>query len=295
MRRSIRFSPVALLCALLLHFGLPTAYADPPGSNDWDCKPSSSHPRPVVLVHGTFENMDENWTIMSAKLKFEGYCVFALNYGATEHSLGLIYGLAPVKSSAAELGQFVDKVLTSTGAAKVDIVGHSQGGMMPRYYIRFLGGAAKVGTLVGIAPSNHGTTWGGLATLAEVVPPFLAIAKQLAAEFSLTLQQAFGRIAPSTTEQTVGSAFLAELNEGRETEPGVTYWVITTRLDEILTPYTSAFLKAGPNVTNVVLQDQCFLDISEHIAAAVASGVARRNVLNALDPAHAVPPTCAHL
>lgn len=295
MRRSIRLSPVVLLCALLVHFGLPTAYADPPGSNDWDCKPSSSHPRPVVLVHGTFENMDDNWTIMSAKLKFEGYCVFALNYGATEHSFGFIYGLAPVKSSAAELAQFVDKVLTRTGAAKVDIVGHSQGGMMPRYYIRFLGGAAKVGTLVGIASSNHGTTWGGLATLGEGFPPFLAAAKQIAAEFSLTLRQAFGRIAPSTTEQTVGSAFLAELNEGRETEPGVSYQVIATRLDEVLTPYTSAFLKAGPNVTNIVLQDQCFLDISEHIGAAVTSGVARRNVLNALDPAHAVPPTCAHL
>lgn len=295
MCRSIRRLPVVLLCALLAHFGLPTAYADPPGANDWDCKPSSSHPRPVVLVHGTFENMDDNWTIMSAKLKVEGYCVFALNYGATEHSLGFFYGLAPVKSSAAELAQFIDKVLTSTGAEKVDIVGHSQGGMMPRYYIRFLGGAVKVGTLVGIASSNHGTTWGGLATLSEGFPPLLAIVKLLAAELSQTLQQAFGSIAPSTTDQTVGSAFLAELNEGRDTEPGVTYWVITTRFDEVVTPYMSAFLEAGPGVTNIVLQDQCFLDLSEHIAVATISGIARRNVLNALDPAHAVPPTCAHL
>jgi triacylglycerol esterase/lipase EstA (alpha/beta hydrolase family) len=59
-------------------------------------------------------------------------------------------------------------VLTATGAAKVDIVGHSQGGMMPRYYIRFLGGAATVHTLVGLAPSSHGTTIGGLTTLREV-------------------------------------------------------------------------------------------------------------------------------
>ncbi len=38
------------------------------------------------------------------------------------------------------------------------MVGHSQGGMMPRYYLKFLGGASKVDDLVGLAPSNHGTS-----------------------------------------------------------------------------------------------------------------------------------------
>ncbi|OEV22738.1 lipase, partial [Streptomyces nanshensis] len=54
---------------------------------------------------------------------------------------------------------------------QVDIVGHSQGGMMPRYYLKFLGGAPKVNALVGIAPSNHGTTLSGLAALADQFPP----------------------------------------------------------------------------------------------------------------------------
>jgi triacylglycerol esterase/lipase EstA (alpha/beta hydrolase family) len=58
---------------------------------------------------------------------------------------------------AAELATFVNSVLGATGAKKVDLVGHSQGGMMPRYYIGFLGGAKYVHHLVGIAPSNHGT------------------------------------------------------------------------------------------------------------------------------------------
>ena len=49
-------------------------------------------------------------------------------------------------------------MLAATGAAKVSMVGHSQGGMMPRYYIKFLGGASKVDDLVGLSPSNHGTS-----------------------------------------------------------------------------------------------------------------------------------------
>ena len=76
----------------------------------------------------------------------------------------------PIAASAEELGAFVQKVLAATGAAQVDMVGHSQGGMMPRYYLRFLGGASKVRTLVGLAPSNHGTTVDGLFTLGKMLP-----------------------------------------------------------------------------------------------------------------------------
>jgi len=39
--------------------------------------------------------------------------------------------------------------------------------MMPRYYLKNLGGAGKVGALIGLAPSNHGTTLNGLLTLAS--------------------------------------------------------------------------------------------------------------------------------
>ncbi len=39
----------------------------------------------------------------------------------------------PMERSAPQLAAFVDKVLAATGASKVDLVGHSEGTVMPRY------------------------------------------------------------------------------------------------------------------------------------------------------------------
>jgi hypothetical protein len=68
------------------------------------------------------------------------------------------------------------------------------------------------------------------------------------------------------------------------------YTVIETRYDEVVTPYTSAFL-SGSNVGNVTLQDSCILDASDHISIAY-DRVALRFVENALDPQHPKPLIC---
>jgi len=52
----------------------------PPGSNNWACRPSASHPYPVVLVHGTFGDMTDSWQALSPLLANNGYCAFALDY-----------------------------------------------------------------------------------------------------------------------------------------------------------------------------------------------------------------------
>lgn len=139
------------------------------GWNDYACKPSAAHPRPVVLVHGTFGNSVDNWLGLAPYLTSRGYCVYSLDYGELP-GVPLFHGLGPIDKSAAQLSAFVDKVLTATGAAEADLVGHSQGGMMPRYYLKFLGGAAKVHALVGIAPDNHGTDLDGLTNLLPYFP-----------------------------------------------------------------------------------------------------------------------------
>ncbi|MER6215981.1 MULTISPECIES: esterase/lipase family protein [unclassified Streptomyces] len=278
-RRLLR--PLAVLtlaaAALVAPTGAAQAAAAPSsGWNDWSCKPSAEHPRPVVLVHGTFGNSVDNWLGFAPYLVHRGYCVYSLDYGQLP-GVPLFNGLGPIASSAGQLDTFVDKVLASTGAAKADLVGHSQGGMMPRYYLKFLGGAAKVNALVGLAPDNHGTTLSGFTQLLPYFPG--------AADLISTAT-------PGLADQITGSAFQQKLNAGGDTVPGVAYTVIATKYDEVVTPYPSAFLN-GPNVRNVLLQDLCPLDLSEHVAIGLTDRIAWHEAVNALDPAHAERTTCA--
>ncbi|MFI9344259.1 esterase/lipase family protein [Streptomyces sp. NPDC052773] len=276
IRRSVA---ALLLAAAVALVPATTAHAtDAPsrGWNDYGCKPSAAHPRPVVLVHGTFGNSVDNWLGLAPYLVKRGYCVFSLDYGQLP-GVPFFHGLGPIEKSAQQLDAFVDKVLDATGAAEADLVGHSQGGMMPRYYLKFLGGAAEVNALVGIAPDNHGTTLAGLTKLL----PYFPGAEDL-----------LSTATPALADQITGSAFLAKLNEGGDTVPGVRYTVLATKYEQVVTPYRSGFLD-GPNVRNVLLQDLCPVDFSEHLAIGLFDRIAFHEVAGALDPAHAKPTTCA--
>ncbi|MEU2605137.1 esterase/lipase family protein [Streptomyces albus] len=277
LRTTVATVALALAAALALPTATATAApaAAAAGWNDYTCKPSAAHPRPVVLVHGTFGNSVDNWLGLAPYLVKRGYCVFSLDYGQLP-GRPFFHGLGPIEKSAEQLSAYVDKVLAATGAGEVDIVGHSQGGMMPRQYLKFHGGAAKVRALIGIAPSNHGTTLSGLAKLADQFPPIGDVVEE---------------IGPALLQQKEGSDFLEKLNAGGDTVPGVEYTVIATRFDEVVTPYRTQFLD-GPNVRNVRVQDLCPLDISEHLAVALTDRVAWHETANALDPAHATPTTC---
>lgn len=252
-------------------FAVLNPTADPPGANDFGCRPGAAHPNPVVLVHGTFENKYDNWAELAPRLAGLGFCVFALNYGGDQGAV--LQGLNDIAASAGQLRTFVGQVLAATGARKVDLVGHSQGGMMPRYFIKNLGGAAMVNSLVGLAPSNHGTTLSGLAT---------AFAGVLPEDFFLCA---------ACVQQIQGSHFITALNAGGETDPAVRYTVIATRNDEVVTPFQSAFLAPGPNVTNLTLQDLCPNDSTEHVGLSY-DRAALQLAVNALDPAHATRPAC---
>jgi triacylglycerol lipase len=272
-RYPVPYTFSANVLAAALHPGTP-----PPGSNDWSCKPSAAHPRPVVLVHGLLANMTDNWQTMSPLLANNGYCVFALTYGVPPGSSAPFEtgGLNAMEQSAAELSTFVDAVLAATRANQVDIVGHSEGATMPDYYIEYLGGAAKVKRYVGVSGVKHGTDLHGVGTVAA------------------ELQSVFGEPVSlgscvSCNQFLVGSDYIKKI-EARAPAPGVIYTNIATRYDELVSPYTSSFL-TGRNVTNITLQDRCLLDASDHLSI-ISSPITGQHILNALDPAHARPAPC---
>ncbi|HET6154225.1 MAG TPA: alpha/beta fold hydrolase [Marmoricola sp.] len=256
--------------------GIPGSNA--PGTNDWSCKPTAAHPNPVVLVHGTLGNRSTNWQTYGPLLKNNGYCVFALTYGST---LPLPYpgafgGLGDIPTSAAELGAFVDQVLAATGADKVDIVGHSQGTLMPDYWIKFLGGAGKVGSYISLSPLWHGTELTGSSSMST-------------AAFAPGLDP-LDLVGPALGQMSAGSAFITKLtSDGGVQVPGINYVNIMTKYDELVKPYTSGF---EPGMTNIVLQDYCKQDYTEHFEMA-ADKNASIFVLNALDPAHPRPLVCS--
>ena len=279
---------VALVAALALGSALPSAdaassTANPPaGANDWSCRPSAAHPDPVVLVHGTFASMRANWGRLSPKLAAAGYCVFALDYGRrtdVPSPLDFSGGLIPMEESALELAAFVDQVLAATGATKVDIVGHSQGSLMPNYYAKFLGGGVKIGRYVGITPLWDGTTAGGLKSIYDAFA-FGGLSQRFLESWCQACPQFF-----------VGSDFIQRMNaDGGPKVPGIEYTMLMTTHDEAVTPYTSGYMDGA---TNIVIQDLCPRDWSEHMAMAIDT-VVHQLVLNALDPAHAAPVRCGN-
>jgi triacylglycerol lipase len=257
----------------------------PPGANDWTCKPSATHPEPVILVHGLLANETDNWQTISPLLADNGYCVYSLTYGTnpnfTSPPLDETGGLIPMEQSAAVLRTFVNKVLAATGAAKVDLVGHSEGATMPDYYIKYLGGAAHVDNFVGLAPVVHGT---------DVADPLMIDEIAAAFGFGSSEAQFLGPVCTACEEFAPNSAFTQKLNAGGVAVPGVRYTQIMTQHDELVVPYTNGEI-AGPNSTNIVVQDQCPIDLADHVSLA-SDPVAAQDVLNALDPAQAQPPPC---
>ncbi|MGB6243726.1 alpha/beta fold hydrolase [Gordonia sp. (in: high G+C Gram-positive bacteria)] len=248
-----------------------------PGANRWDEPCSPEHPVPVILVHGTAGGAQTNWGTYVPLLVDAGFSVFTLTYGSAKGSkwpISALGGMTTIEESAAEFGEFAEKVMAATGSDQVDVVGHSQGTIVPGYWAKFLGGEGRIRRYVSLAP-----LWQGTSTLTSVRPTVL----RLQADYGLNPSSVIP--CHALPQMMVGSKFMEKLNSGGSPYvPGIAYTNISTLHDELVRPYTSGQVPGGPehDVTNIILQDGCGKDFSDHLGIC-GSPRAAAMVLNALE------------
>ncbi|MGW1058242.1 esterase/lipase family protein [Micromonospora rubida] len=250
----------------------------PPGANDPSVRPTEEHPRPVLLLHAFMSNQSFNFQAGAPFLRNHGYCVFTMNWGKPRWAGRFdvpFQGNDDLTRSAEQLAAEVERIKKLTGVPKIDLVGHSGGGgLLMQYYLNVLDGYPNVDKAVSIAPSNHGVSFSTLTYVFRNVAP---------RSYHLMARKLF----PLCDQGAVDSEMIERIYGRGDTRPGPKYTVIMTQHDQIVTPYTKAFLK-GDNVTNILLQDGCPEDFSEH-ASIIYNERAWLHVRNALDPDNAQP------
>lgn len=198
--------PIALTYALLTAFAALAAGLSAP--------PAAAAPahRPVILVHGY--NADPGvWGGLDARLKAAGYGdgeVFRWGYD-THQSVNEVL--------AGRFAAYVDSVRQQTGAAQVDIVSHSFGGLPTRWYVKFGGGTSTVARWVSLAGPNHGTSTAWACALWD----------------------------QACRDMTPGSYVQKQLASGDETPGAVAYATFWSGCDEVVNPDDSVPLAGAVN------------------------------------------------
>jgi len=257
-----------------IYYAMGNPNMSPPGANLSSCS-LAQHPYPVVLVNGTFSVMEDDFGALAPHLANDGYCVYAFNYGAPYYG-SFIEATGAVPASAGQLAGFVQQVLGQTGARKVDLIGHSQGGMLAEYYAKIDGGAPYIHNLVALSPTTHGTTLNGFAIAAQYFPGANLVV---------------GTGCQACVDQESGSAVIQQLDNGPIAQAGVGYTVIETQDEYVVTPVGSAFINE-PGVTNEYVQTFCSGDYVDHGDLSY-DNVVFQLIENALSPATAQSPNCA--
>lgn len=165
---------------------------------------------PILFVHGWSES-SSLWSTMIKNFEKDGYPKSYLsNYSYNTSTSNKTLAETEVKPR-------VESLLKATGATKVDIIAHSMGSLNSRWYIKFVGGEAKVDDWVSLGGPNHGTS---------------------TANFCFST---------ACVEMRAGSTFLNELNAGDETPGSVNYGTWWSPCDEIINPDSSVSLSGATN------------------------------------------------
>jgi triacylglycerol lipase len=226
---------VSALCVITAQWGV-VAGAAPVGEAQAGARD------PVIVIEGTGSSQPLlpilDYNLLVDRLERDGYRAYLFRLPG--------FGLGDIRETSAAFRTFVDQVVSETGASKVDLIGHSQGGLVGRYYIKYLGGASRVDSMIGLAAPHYGTGVANLVYLYGILD---------------CLGFAFCQ------QSVTGSEFLRNLNGDDDTFGNVAYTNFVSALDEIVVPYTNAFQRSS-GATNVTIQSRCPLRIVEHLLLA---------------------------
>lgn len=201
---------------------------------------------PVILAGGAFMDESSN-SLLATRLRGAGFDVYFYKIPTPTASLW---------TTAPSLASFVDEVLAKTGGDKVDVVNHSQSGLLTRHVIKYLGGADDIDTVVSMSGLHQGSRLGNMAQLiGQGDCAGIVICQQLAE----------------------GSTYLTNLNNPAQAIGSIHYVNIGSRADVLAIPTANNFMTGPGDITNVIVQDQCWWRMPGHISmisdGAVASGV----------------------
>jgi pimeloyl-ACP methyl ester carboxylesterase len=209
--------------------------------------------KPVLLIHGTFVDpvINFSWNYQRAfDADHRSYCLLTMpNRATSDIQISAEYVVYAIRSMHERSGH------------QVDIIGHSQGGMIGRWATRFWPDTRPmIDDIVGLAPPNHG------------INPALC---QLACQ-------------PAVWQLSIGSQFLTALNAGQETFAGISYTVVYTHFDEIVTPNLdsnglSALHTGAGQISNVATQDICATNTADHFSLGTSDPVGYALAINAID------------
>jgi triacylglycerol lipase len=184
---------------------------------------SAQAAEPILFVHG-WSSSGSVWNTMISRFQADGFSnLNNWSYNTAQSN----------RTTASQIATKVGQIRAATGAAKVDIITHSMGGLSSRWYVKFLGGTSSVDEWVSLGGPNHGTN---LASLC----------------FWQT----------SCIEMRAGSSFLSQLNSGDETPGDVRYGTWWSPCDEVINPDSSILLSGATNTRTACILHSGYLSSS---------------------------------
>ncbi|KAI1089129.1 alpha/beta-hydrolase [Rostrohypoxylon terebratum] len=239
-------------------------------ANDFSCK---SERNPVVMLHGLSANRNVDLNMLQYELNRRGYCTFSQTYGSWP-LVPWIGGLRTMSDSAKDIADFVKEVKDKTGASKVDIVGHSEGGVQSIYVPMTQPGVSEiVEHIVALGPAIHGAKYYGFTDL-------WYIGGNITRALAKVVQDALG--CPACDDMMTGGAVYKDFlnNTGHIAQPGNKITIIMSKSDTLVAPDVSEVNEAGVN--NVFVQDTCPNDTVGHAGLMWDKSVWRL-IVNALE------------